>query len=237
MSRLPRRVLALGAHPDDIELSCAGTLARYLREGCEVHLAVACLGDKGGGAGSDLALASLREEEARRSADILGAPISFLGIPDATASDTPPQREAFLRLLREVRPDLILTHGPDDYHADHVAVSDLAAKASWFCASGGHVTGQEPLARPPAVIFMDNVGGLASEPSHLVDISETFEVKRRMLACHASQTARQDGGIHHLSELMETLAQLRGFQGGVRYAEGFRPAPLWGRRRPEPLFP
>ncbi|CAN5903061.1 PIG-L family deacetylase [soil metagenome] len=237
MSGLPRRVLAIGAHPDDIELLCAGTLARFRELGAYVHLAVACRGDRGGSGGPDPTLAVRRLEESCRSAELLGAPIDFLDFGDAEVFDSPAARARFVRLLRMARPELVLTHGPDDYHDDHVRVGELAVKCCWFAASGGHCSDHEPLDRPPAVVYMDNLAGIASEPTHLVDITDTFDLKRRMLACHASQVGRSDGGIHRLAELAEVQARLRGFQCGVTYAEGFRAALLWGRRRPEPLLP
>jgi LmbE family N-acetylglucosaminyl deacetylase len=234
MSHLPRRILAVGAHPDDIELSCAGTLARFLRAGSSVQLAVACRGDRGGeGAG----LAERRRGEARRAAELLGAPIEFLELGDADVWDTPETRQLFVRLIRAVGPELVITHGPGDYHDDHVRVGDLATKCAWFAASAGHVTGQPPLAAPAAVVHMDYLAGVGFEPTHLVDITETMDLKRQMLACHESQLEREDSGIPRLGELAETLARLRGIQCGVAFAEGFRPALLWGRRRAEPLFP
>src|SRR5262245_53123921 len=113
---LPQRVLAIGAHPDDIELSCAATLAKFIRAGSYVHLAVACRGDRGGASGPDAALAARRADEARGAAAILGAPVDFLGLGDAEVQDTPETRLLFLRLLRAVRPDLVITHAPTDYH-------------------------------------------------------------------------------------------------------------------------
>lgn len=234
MSGLPRRVLAIGAHPDDIELLCGGTLAKYAMSGTEVHMAVVCLGDRGG---ATPGLAEVRQQEARRAAAVLGAPITFLGIGDAEVRDVLDTRALFLDLVRDVRPDLILTHGPNDYHEDHVQTSRLAVSCAWYSASAGHASDYPPLEWPPAVVFMDNIAGVDFEPTHLVDISDTIVLKRRMLACHESQLARSDGGLPDLEELAETLARLRGFQCGARYAEGFRPASHWGRRRPEPLFP
>jgi LmbE family N-acetylglucosaminyl deacetylase len=234
---LPRRVLAIAAHPDDIELSCAGTLARYLRAGSAVHLAIACRGDRGGATGPDPALAGRRADEARRAAELLGAPLEQLGLGDADVPVTLETRTALIRLMRAVRPELIITHGPTDYHDDHVRVGHLSTHCAWFAASPGHDTGQPPLEAPPALVYMDNVAGINFEPTHLVDITETMDLKRRMLACHQSQLGRDDSGISRIEDLAETLAKLRGFQCGVRYAEGFRAALLWGRRRPEPIFP
>jgi LmbE family N-acetylglucosaminyl deacetylase len=235
---LPRRVLAVSAHPDDIELSCAGTLARFLRAGTYVHLAIACRGDRGStGCGPDQDLARRRAEEARQAAEILGAALDLLDVGDTEVDDTPEIRGRVLRLLRSVRPDLIITHAPTDYHQDHVRLGTLVANCAWFATSPGHDTGQPPLDALPTVVFMDNVAGMNFEPTHYVDITETIAVKRQMLACHQSQINRTDSGISRLEELAETLAKLRGFQCGVAYAEAFQAAPLWGRRRPEPIFP
>jgi LmbE family N-acetylglucosaminyl deacetylase len=234
---LPRRVLAIGAHPDDLELSCAGTLAKFVRAGVYVHLAVACQGDRGGSSGPDPALAERRAEEARCAAAILGAPLDLLELGDAEVRVDPETRLLFLRLLRAARPDLIITHSPSDYHPDHVRVGAIATDCAWYAASPGHATELPPLDGPPAVVYMENVAGVNFEPTHLVDISGTIDVKRRMLACHQSQLGRADSGISHLEELAETLGKLRGLQCGVAYAEGFRPALLWGRRRAEPIFP
>jgi LmbE family N-acetylglucosaminyl deacetylase len=234
---LPRCILAIGAHPDDIELSCAGTLARFLRAGRSVHLAIACRGDRGGKTGPDPELAQRRALEARRAAEILSVPIDLLDLGDAEVRDTPEVRRLFVTLLRSVRPDLIVTHAPTDYHHDHVQVSEITTRCAWFAASPGHDTGQPPLETTPAVVYMENVAGTNFEPTHLVDISETMAIKRRMLACHQSQLSRTDSGIAQLEELAETLAKLRGLQCGVAYAEGFQSALLWGRRRPEPIFP
>src|SRR5262249_12601130 len=151
-------------------LSCAGTLARFLRAGSSVHLAVACRGDRGGDAPD---IAERRRQEATSAAEVLGAPIEFLGLGDADVWDTPETRTAFIRLFRAVGPELVITHGPDDYHDDHVRVGDLATKCAWFAASPGHVTGQAPLPAPAAVVYMDNLAGLHFEPTHLVDITPT----------------------------------------------------------------
>lgn len=233
---LPRRVLAIGAHPDDLELACAGTLAKFIAAGSTVHLAVACRGDRGG-SGTAEELADRRRAESLRAAAEIGAAIIFLGFGDSMLSDTPETRHALLNLLRTVRPELVITHATDDYHEDHVRLGELVARCAWYAASPGHRDDLAPLDRPPALALMENTAGLGPLPTHFVDISGTMDLKRRMLAHHASQLARSTGGISDLAELAETLARLRGFQCGVRYAEGFRLSDLWGRRRPEPIFP
>jgi LmbE family N-acetylglucosaminyl deacetylase len=230
-------VLAVGAQSDDIEVACAGTLVLFRDAGSEVTLAVACRGDDGGASAEAVVLAALRKEEAERAARVLGAAIEFLDIGDPGLGEDHASRQRFDTLLRRVRPDLVITHGPTDYHVDHVAVGRLVASATWFAASPGHGTGEPPLGRPPALFFMDNLAGVDFEPTHLVDVSSTIGVKRRMLACHTSQFSRSDSGLSQLEVLAETLTRLRGYQCGVNHAEGFRPATFWGRRVPEPVFP
>lgn len=206
---LPQRILAVGAHPDDIELLCAGTLVRFLQLGSTVSLAIACQGDRGGS--DDPAWSTRREEEARAAAEVLGAPVEFLRLGDADVWDTPVVRKLFIGMLRRAQPELVITHAPNDYHDDHVRVSDIVCKCSWFAASVGHVGDEPPLPAAPAVIYMDTIAGIGFEPTHLVDISDTLEVKRQMLACHRSQTTRQDAGMHQLDEMLVTQARLRGF--------------------------
>jgi LmbE family N-acetylglucosaminyl deacetylase len=231
-------VLAIGAHPDDLELLCSGTLARFLDLGVAVELAVACRGDRGGSIGPDPDLADRRRSEAEAAARVLGVPIRFLEFGDSDLYDSPESRARFVGLLRESRPDLVITHPPEDYHADHVRVGELAGMACWFAASGGWVVGDlPPLETPPSLVFMDTIAAVGFEPTQYVDISATIDRKRRMFECHASQAAREDGGIHALAELLEVQARLRGFQCGARYAEAFRTAPLWGRMRAGPLLP
>src|SRR5262249_25653827 len=152
----------------------AGTLARFQAEGSHVHLAVACNGNRGGTSATDVT--ELRRAEARCAAQVLGAPIEFLGLGDADVWDTPETRLRFVQLLRVARPDLVLTHGPTDYHDDHVRVGDLAGKCSWFAASAGLESGAPPLEAPPALFYMDNIAGIDFEPAYLVDISDAMEV-------------------------------------------------------------
>lgn len=235
----PSRVLAIVAHPDDMELLCAGTLARFRERGAEVQVTIACRGDRGGPAESRDQLAARREAEATEAARLLDAEIEFLRLSDAEVCDDPPTRERFLKAIRAFQPDLILTHSPDDYHQDHRQVSALATDCSWYAASAGHVTDppSDPLPAPVAVAYCDTIAAIHFEPSHLVDISSTFDLKLRMLRCHQSQLSRNDSGMDQLIEMATTQARLRGLQCGVQYAEGFTVCRRFGRRRPEPLFP
>lgn len=236
---LPKRVMAIVAHPDDVELLCAGTLAKFRQHGADVAVTIACRGDRGGGAASREELAGIREAEATEAARLLGAEIHFLRLSDAEVWDDVPTRQLFLAAIRNFDPELIVTHSPTDYHQDHRNVSALVSDCSWYAASPGHHTlpATTPVAAPVTVLYCDNVAAMNFEPSHLVDISSVMELKLAMLRCHRSQLARQDSGMDQLVELATTQARLRGMQCGVQYAEGFAVCMRFGRRRPEPLLP
>ncbi len=232
------RVLAVGAHPDDLEILCGGTLARYAQEGHDVIMCVATDGTAGHMIIKPAELAKIREREARNAAKVIDADFIWLGFPDELIFDDRPTRLAFVDAIRQARPDLIITHTPDDYHPDHRTVSKLVFDAS-FVASLPNIETEHP-AHPvvPPIYFMDTLAGKNFHPSEFVDISATIETKRRMLACHESQvTWLKDHDDIDIMEFMNSVARARGFQCNVEYAEGFRSEDVWPRKAPHRLLP
>src|SRR5664279_3484092 len=125
------RVLAVGAHPDDLEILCGGTLARYVREGHQVTMCHASLGDRGSFVHTSAAISEIRLSEAREAAGIIGAVHLTLGLSDGEVNAADPaQRLLAVDLIRATRPDVILTHSPDDYMVDHNETSKLLLDAS-----------------------------------------------------------------------------------------------------------
>jgi LmbE family N-acetylglucosaminyl deacetylase len=118
------RVLAVGAHPDDLEILCGGTLVRFVQGGHEVVMCHATLGNRGSYVHTSEEIARIRGEEAWRAASVAGAEHATLGFSDSeiNAAD-PDQRRAVVDLVREARPDLIITHFPGDYMSDHDEIS------------------------------------------------------------------------------------------------------------------
>src|SRR5260370_31641242 len=117
------RVLAIGAHPDDLEILCGGTLARFAARGDAVTMGVMTDGSAGHAEIGAADLAVIREREARAAAAVISADFVWLGLPDEFVFNDEPTRRRLLEAIRAARPDLILTHDPDVYHPDHRATS------------------------------------------------------------------------------------------------------------------
>lgn len=226
----PRRVLAVGAHPDDIEILCAGTLARCHAQGDEIVICVATNGDMGSMKHRPPELARIRQIEARESAAIIGAQFHWLGFPDEFLYPDHATRMRFIEMIRAARPDVIITHAPNDYHQDHRTVSELVFVSS-FIAAVPHVETASPRhAAIPPLYYTDTLAGVDFLPEEFVDITDTLETKHCMLRCHRSQLEwlGDYNGID-IKEFVNVVARFRGLQSGVRYAEGFRRASAWPR--------
>ena len=254
----PICVLAVGAHPDDLELQCAGTLARYIQQGSTVILAIATDGSAGHRTIPTGELVAIRKEEAYRSASILGAELHWLGYPDELLSDDIETRLRFIELIRAARPQVILTHHPQDYHPDHRAVNRLVFDASFVAQLPNIQMYSSPTASPalewvPALYYFENFMGVNFVPTEFVDITETFAIKRQMLACHKSQmnsspmnsspmyssqmTRLEDRQGENLLEMIAVQSRFRGLQCGVTYAEGFTFENVAPRLQPRRLLP
>ena len=122
-------VLAIGAHGDDLELFCGGTLARCAERGDNVFMCVVTDG-RGRPQGDPDQIAAIRKAEAQASADVIGAELIWLGIPDGGLMFNEESRHLFIETIRRVKPDLIITHPADDYHPDHKTTSRLVMDAA-----------------------------------------------------------------------------------------------------------
>lgn len=235
---VPRRILAVGAHPDDLEILCSGTLARYVQQGAQVFMAVATDGSAGHMIIPPAELAEIRHREAQDAAARIGAELHWLGYHDEFLSHDIDTRLRFVDLIRATQPDVILTHDPNDYHPDHRIVSRQVFDAS-FVSTLPNIKTEHP-AHPVIcpLIYFDTLTGAGFLPTEFVDISDTFEIKQAMLSCHASQIKWVlDHDRVDLMEYILVMAQSRGLQCGVKYAEGFRAEVAWGRSRPCRVLP
>jgi len=232
------QVLAFGAHPDDLEILCAGTLAKFARRGDSVTLAVATNGEVGSPTLPKSEIAEIRHQEAKAAADVIGAKLVWMGFPDEFLFSTPESRLAFLDVIRQVRPDVVFTHAPTDYHPDHRATGQMVWDIRVMTTVPNIETEHPPCEKIPEIFYMDTVAGIDFEPEQYVDISETFHLKREMLACHKSQAIwlEKQYQMSYL-EFIEYISRYRGLQCGVRYAECFRSSPTWPKWSKESLLP
>jgi len=231
-------ILGIGAHPDDLEILAGGTLARYAREGHRVVMAHLLNGDKGHFRIPSGKLAVIRRREAVAAASVIGAGSLSLGIPDGELFSDLKTRKMVIDLIRSVRPDIILTHAPNDYYADHTTTSEIVCAASFLAAAPLFKTKHRAHSLIPPLYFMDTVSGVNFLPTFFVDITATFETKKKMLACHKSQlTWLKEHDNADILDTIEIVARFRGLDCKARYAEGFRELEVWGRREARRLLP
>ena len=233
-------ILAVGAHPDDIEILCAGTLARYAQAGHALTLAVFTCGDMGDLKVPPPELAILRKKESEAAAAILGARLLWPAITDELVFPNEAQRRTMIDVIRQADPDVIITHGPSDYHPDHRYVSQLVFD-SYFQKGLPHIPGQNQTAcrfGRTQVYYMDNLAGISFVPADYVDITSVMETKRRMLECHQSQVKPMRELAHtDLLDLVEIQSRFRGLAAGCTYAEGFTRLEAFQRGLTERVLP
>jgi LmbE family N-acetylglucosaminyl deacetylase len=232
------QVLAIGAHPDDLEFQCAGTLARYTREGHSVVMCHVTDGDFGGHCDRGK-IARTRRAEAEAAARAIGAEHAHLGVPEGALSPyDAAQLRGITELVRDVRPDLVMTHFPRDYHDDHNIVSALTLDATFKATIPLYDARGAYLRKPPPVLFIDTMRGVGFDPQEWVDISHVFELKLEAVRCHESQLRymREHYEMDPL-EHVEITARYRGLQAGVALAEGFVPSYRWHRISTRRLLP
>jgi LmbE family N-acetylglucosaminyl deacetylase len=229
-SDVPRRVLAVYAHPDDPEISAGGTLARWADAGAEVHVVVTTRGDKGtSDPDADIeALAELRVAETAAATRVLGLTAHHhLDHPDGEIEDNRELRKELVRFVRSVQPDVVLCPDPtavffgDGYvnHRDHRVTGWATLDAIAPAAATPHYF---PELRAEGLdvhqVRMVYLSG-THEPNVWIDIGSTLERKIEALFCHASQLVETGDWFR---EFLRESAIAGGRAAGVTYAEGFR---------------
>lgn len=222
------RVLAVGAHPDDLDLLTGGTLAKYAQQGHHVTIAVATNGEVGSMTLPKKEIAAVRKGEAEASAAVIGAEFVWMDYPDEFLFSREDTRLAFINLMRRARPDVVITHAPTDYHPDHRTTGQICWDIRVMTTVPNIKTEYPVCEKIPEIFYMDTIGGISFQPQHYVDISSSFELKKKMLASHKSQGGWLEAqyGMTYL-EFMECVARFRGIQCGVRYAECFQSSPTF----------
>lgn len=190
-------VLAIGAHPDDIELGCGATLVGHRRRGDHVSMLVMTTGERG----PQYARSRITEQE--DAAALLGADLLWGGFEDGAVPEGRASVDAIQRVLREAEADLVYTHSPRDTHQDHraTAVASLAA-----CR------------RLSRILLYEAPTTQGFNPTVYVDVDGLVEDKANLVRAHFSQVLKN--GLVDL-EAIEAQARYRGFQARIRHAEAF----------------
>lgn len=195
-------ILSIGAHPDDIEIGCAGTLLKWKEKGFKHYLMVMTDGAMGG----DI---SLRRKEQEKAAEILGAEDIILG----GFKDTDLEYQGKILVdtiedaLKKIKPAFVLVNYPEDTHQDHRALALATISAARYSKN---------------VLFYECVNSVDFHPTVFVDISPSIEKKFEVLKAHASQIDKTNIEGLSILEIAKAMAHFRGTQGRVKYGEGFQ---------------
>jgi LmbE family N-acetylglucosaminyl deacetylase len=222
----PHSALAVYAHPDDPEVSCGGTLARWAAAGTEVAVCICAEGDKGSldPDMSPATLAGRRRAEVVAAGRVLGVVAQhFLGYRDGDLEDNAELRGRLVALIRQLRPEVVVCPDPtavffgQQYanHRDHRVVGWATLDAVAPAAGNPHYFPDAGPAHQPGVLYLSGT----LEPDVWVDITDVVERKAQAVACHASQVGEPG---EWLRTVVRQRAEAGGRRAGVRYAEGYR---------------
>ena len=201
------KVVCVGAHPDDPESGCGGTLSMYAAAGHKVTVIYLTRGERGIQGTSLDAAAKIRTAEAEAACRLIGATPVFAGQIDGATEMTRARVDEMTRLLDAESPDVVFTHWPIDTHMDHQVASFLTMRA-WVARSR----------RFPIYFFEVDLGAqtMGFSPTQYVDIAKSRETKKTALFAHKSQDGERIYREHH-----QVMEDFRGREARVGAAEAF----------------
>ncbi|MCL1928533.1 MAG: PIG-L family deacetylase [Treponema sp.] len=232
-------VLVITGHPATMEILCAGTMIKFANRGDAVTLCHISNGNKGGEEIPPEKLGPIRVEESKEAANLIGARCICLDIDDLELDgNSRAVQDEVVDVVRRIRPDVIITHAPNDYSPDLIAVNKLAVQASLKASIYHYKTKEKPIEKTVPIYYMDTFAGIDFSPEEYVDITKTMETKIKMLWKHESvlKWLLEKKGVD-FEDFVRTVAHFRGLQCGVRYAEGFIRHKAWMYTTSEKLLP
>lgn len=193
-------LLAIGAHPDDIEFGCAGTLMKYVENGHNVYMMIATEGGMGGETRT-------RRREAEEAARLMGVREILWGrYQDTEIPLSKPLIDDIERAIEAVHPAFIFVHSKDDTHQDHRALAEAAISATRYVRN---------------VLFYEGPTSVDFSPNVFVEISGHLEKKLEVLSAYASQTDKTNIPELNILDIARAVAVSRGIQARTKLAEGF----------------
>ncbi len=194
-------ILALGAHPDDIEFGCGGTFLKFSKEENNIYFLVLTKGEFGG-------KPELREEEQKKAVELLGIKKIFWG--GFTDTELPNDRIIIThidKIIKEINPDEVYVNYIDDIHQDHRILARCALAATRYIKR---------------VFFYEDYTSSNFDPDIFVDIEDVLEQKQELIRLYESQVKKSYPTRLDMVETVRAMANFRGFQGKIKYAEGFK---------------
>jgi LmbE family N-acetylglucosaminyl deacetylase len=198
---MPLNLLALGAHPDDIEYGCGGTFLKFAKHGENIFYLVLTKGEFGGNP-------KIRQREQEKAMRLLGVKKIFWG----GYKDTELPNERIIitfidEVIKVVKPEEVYVNYIDDIHQDHRTLAECALAASRYIKK---------------VLFYEDYTSNNFVPDIFVDIEDVLEEKKKLIQVYSSQVTKAYPSKLDMVESVKAIANFRGFQGKVKYAEGFR---------------
>jgi bacillithiol biosynthesis deacetylase BshB1 len=219
-------ILVFAAHPDDAELSCGGTISRFVNLGKKtgiVDLTQGELGTRGS--------AAIRQTETRNASEVLGLSTRInLKMEDGNIQNTPKNRLKVIKVIRSCRPEIILLPYPNDRHPDHIHASILVKESAFYSGLSRLKSVRDKKVqqsyRPLRLIYYMQT--YTFEPSFIIDITNDFDTKMKAVKCYGSQfynkySSEPETFISDKKfiEYLEARAKFYGFMAGVKYGEPF----------------
>lgn len=194
-------ILALGAHPDDIEYGCGGTFLKFARKGENIYFMILTKGEFGGNP-------EVRRREQEQAMKMLGVKKIFWG--GCIDTELPNERVIITRIdkvIDEVKAEEVYVNYLNDIHQDHRTLAECALAATRYVKR---------------VFFYEDYTSVNFEPDIFIDIEDVLEEKQKLIRVFSSQVAKSYPTKLDMVESVKAIANFRGFQGKVKYAEGFK---------------
>ena len=189
MATTPLRVMVIGAHPDDADIKTGGTCALWSQLGAAIKLVSLTNGQAGHQTDYGPKMAARRKAEAARAGKLIHAEYEVLDIPDGELDDRLEYRHRIIRMIRQFRPDVVITHRSTDYHADHRFAGLLVQDAAYLLTVPAICPDVPHMMKSPVVLYYSDAfrKPCRFDPHLVIDIGTTLERMIDMLDCHESQ--------------------------------------------------
>jgi LmbE family N-acetylglucosaminyl deacetylase len=194
-------ILAIGPHPDDVEFGCGGSLIKYAQKGHNVYLLILTMGDVGGNP-------DIRKKEQEDAAQFMKAKQVFWGdFKDTEVPNNKTLISTIEEVINKTKPHVIFFNYIADTHQDHRVIAEASTSASRYIKETLHYE------VPTSLNF---------QPDIFVDIGDVLDEKLQLLGIHTSQVSKTNVEDLTIKESARSCAVFRGYQGRVKYAEGFK---------------